>query len=189
MLTIGGERVRGALSESAPGPRRRELEVSLGSGLHGAAHGGFGPWIREPARDLDPVLGEEADAVLTGGMQVPVEGVLHAVEREERHRGGDAYVDPEHPGLYVLAPVSDGCPVLGEDRAGVTEGRAIGELYGLVQGIRPHHGEDRTEDLLASDAHLAAHVIQDRGPHEEAFLQRWFPAVEDDRCALFLAKD
>src|SRR5919199_1554080 len=188
MLATGGERVRGALSGSAPGPRRRGSALSLGSSLHGAAHGGFGPWIREPTRDLDLVLGEEADAVLTGGMQVPVEGVLHAVEREKRPRGGDAYVDPEHPGLYVLAPVPDGCPILGEDRAGVTERRAVGELYGLVQGIHPHHGEDRTEDLLTSDAHLAAHAIQDRRPHEEALLQRWLPAVEDDRCALFLAK-
>src|ERR687885_759695 len=149
MLATGGERVRGALSGSAPGPRRRGSALSLGSSLHGAAHGGFGPWIREPTRDLDLVLGEEADADLTGGMQVPVEGVLHAVEREERHRGGDAYVDPEHPGLYVLAPVSDGGPVLGEDRACVAEARAVGELDGLVEAADAHHGDDGTEDLLA----------------------------------------
>src|SRR3712207_7154734 len=53
----------------------------------------------------------------------PVEGVLYAVEREERHRSRYTYVHPEHPGLYLLAPVPDRRPVLGKDGAGIAEDR------------------------------------------------------------------
>src|SRR5215211_1910254 len=160
----------------------------LRSGLYGTPHGVFRPWLGEPAGYLDLVLGEEAHSVLTGGVQVSVEGVLHAVKREEGHRSGDAYVDPEHPGLYVLAPVPDCGPVLSEDGAGVPEGRCVGELYGLVQASCAHHREDGAEDLLSPDAHLAGHLIEDGGPEKEAFLQRWLAPVEHDLRPLILAE-
>src|SRR5215211_7503562 len=160
----------------------------LRSGLYGTPHGVFRPWLGEPAGYLDLVLGEEAHSVLTGGVQVSVEGVLHAVKREEGHRSGDAYVDPEHPGLYVLTPVPDCGPVLGEDGAGVPEGRCVSELYGLIQAICAHDREDGTEDLLSSDAHLAGHLIEDGGPEKETFLQRRLAPVEHDLRPLLLTE-
>src|SRR5215212_7889244 len=150
--------------------------------------GGTRSRVREVAYELDLVLGEEADAVLAGGVQVAVEGVLDAVEREERHWRCDAYVDPEHPRLHVLAPVADGGAVLGVDRAGVAEGRGVGELDGFFQAIHGHHREDGAEDLLPPDTHLPGHAVEESRAHEEAVFQGRLPAVERDGCALFFTE-
>src|SRR5215212_160449 len=150
--------------------------------------GGTRSRVREVAYELDLVLGEEADAVLAGGVQVAVEGVLDAVEREERHWRCDAYVDPEHPRLHILAPVADGGAVLGVDRAGVAEGRGVGELDGFFQAIHAHHREDGAEDLLPPDTHLPGHAVEESRAHEEAVFQGRLPAVERDRSALFFTE-
>lgn len=71
----------------------------------------LGRLFGEPAGDFDLILGKEPDPVLAGGVQVAIEGVFYANEREEGHRRGDAYVHPEHPGFDVprnfLAAVPD----------------------------------------------------------------------------------
>src|SRR5215218_2393525 len=111
----------------------------LRSGFDGAPYGVFWPRLGEPAGDLDLILGKEPHPVLAGGVQVPVEGVLHAVEREERHRRRHPDVHPEHPGLDVLAPVPDRRTRFGVDGAGVAERGSVGELDGLVEVIDAHH--------------------------------------------------
>src|SRR5215212_1202023 len=181
-------KAKGAPMNGAPSICFDEAQPCLRSGLHWAPHGLFWSLLGEPACDLDLVLGEEADAVLTRCVQVPVEGVLHAVEREERHRGGDADVDAEHSSLYFLAPVADGRAVLGVDRAGVAEGRGVGELYCLVEGPHAHHREDGAEDLLARHPHLSVYVIEYRRSEEEALLAGRLAPVEDDFSPLLLAQ-
>src|ERR687890_277677 len=95
--------------------------------------------VGEPARYLHLVLGKEAHPVLACGVQIPVEGVLHPVEREERHRGGDPHIDPEHPCLYRLPPVPYGRPVFGIDGASIAEVRAVCELDGLFERVHTNH--------------------------------------------------
>src|SRR5215207_5321149 len=181
----------GPLPQKAGSDPKRSLPgVQIGgrlrSGFDGAPYGVFWPRLGEPAGDLDLILGKEPHPVLAGGVQVPVEGVLHAVEREEGHRGGDPYVHAKHPCLYILPPVSHRSPVLGVDRAGVPKGRAVGELYGLIQRANPHHGEHRSEDLLARHAHSPIDPIEDGRSEEEAFLPWGLSAVEDDLSTLLL---
>src|SRR5918997_6076249 len=165
-------------------PRKTRLLAAV---LHGTFHRGRWARFGEPARDLDLVLGKETHPVLTGGVQVTVERVLYAVEREKCHRGRDANVYPEHPGLHVLAPVPDGGAVLGEDAAGVAERRAVVELDCLVEALYPDHREHGAEDLLAPDPHLAGHAVEDRRSHKEACFERRLATVEDYLRPLLLA--
>src|SRR5918997_1019273 len=161
--------------------------VLLATVLHGTFHSVRWARFGEPARDLDLVLGKETYPILTGGVQVTVERVLYAVEREEGHGGRDANVYPKHPGLYVLAPVPDGGAVLGEDAAGVAERRAVVELDGLVEALYPDHREHGTEDLLAPHPHLAGHSVEDRRSHKEAFFERRLTTVEYYLCPFLFA--
>src|ERR671916_1405761 len=161
--------------------------VLLATVLHGTFHSVRWARFGEPARDLDLVLGKETYPILTGGVQVTVERVLYAVEREEGHGGRDANVYPKHPGLYVLAPVPDGGAVLGEDAAGVAERRAVVELDCLVEALYPDHREHGAEDLLAPDPHLASHAVEYRRSHKEACFERRLATVEDYLRPLFFA--
>src|ERR1035441_8334667 len=60
------------------------------------------PWdhdaLEPPAHDY-LLLRVEADGVLAVGVEVAEEGVFPAGEGEERHGGGDAYVDADHADL------------------------------------------------------------------------------------------
>jgi hypothetical protein len=63
----------------------RKLEVIddsyLPCGLHRTVNRRGRSGLREPARDLDLVLGEEPGPVLAGGVQVAVEGFLYTVSK------------------------------------------------------------------------------------------------------------
>src|SRR5674476_224761 len=54
--------------------------------------------LEPPAHD-DLLLRVEAHRVLAVGVEVAEEGVFPAGEGEERHGGGDAYVDADHADL------------------------------------------------------------------------------------------
>src|SRR5919107_2858403 len=153
-----------------------------------ASGAGFSRRVGEPAGDLDLILGEEAHPVLARGVQIAVEGVLDPVERKKRHRCCDPDVYPEHPGLHPVPPVPYGGAVFGVDGAGVSEGRAVGELDGLVERLHTDHRKDGAEDLLAADPHLSRHTIEERRTHKEALLPGRLPAVEYDLGPLLLSQ-
>src|ERR1039458_9126380 len=83
----------------SPGRERRSPALS---GPHpiGSARPNF-PGHRAPTSRLEPtahdylLLGVKADGVFAVGVEVAEEGVLPAGEGEERHGGGDAYVDAD----------------------------------------------------------------------------------------------
>src|ERR1035441_6866806 len=80
--------------------------------------------LEPPAHD-DLLLRVEADGVFAVGVEVAEEGVFPAGEGEERHGGGDAYVDADHAELVAGTVMAGTFTAGGEDGRGVAEGAAI----------------------------------------------------------------
>src|SRR5690606_32659492 len=170
----------------APGPpagrARRELCRTWRRGRRGYAESAAGKL--SPARGDDLLARVELDRVVAVRVQVAVDRVLPAREREPRHGGCDAHVHADHPGLDAEA-VTPRCLAGGrEDRAGVAVARAVHELERLVEVAGPHDGEQRSEELLACDLGVAVAHLHDRRAEQRAGLVAGVAAVEDELRAL-----
>src|SRR5215211_100299 len=117
--------------------------------------------VRPPRRD-DLGLGEEADAVHSGHVQVAVERALPAREGEERHRRRDRNVDADHAGGDAAPEGARGRSAAREDRARVAELARRDRVERVVERPEPLERQHRAEDLLLRDAHLGPHVVEDR---------------------------
>ena len=70
--------------------------------------------LEPPAHDY-LLLGVEADGIFAVGVEVAEEGVLPTGEGEERHRGGDAYVDADHADFAAGTVLAGALAAGGED--------------------------------------------------------------------------
>src|ERR1700736_5175212 len=83
--------------------------------------------IRYLARRLNPaghddlLLGVELDGIAAVSVQIAEERLLPAGKREERHWGGDTYIDAHHAGFDARGVIAGGLAVGSEDGRRVAE--------------------------------------------------------------------
>src|ERR1035437_3084805 len=99
--------------------------------------------LEPPAHDYF-LLRVEADGVFAVGVEVAEEGVFPAGEGEERHGGGDAYVDADHADLAAGTVLAGALTAGGEDGCGVAEGG----IDSVVEGVHADYREHRTKEIL-----------------------------------------
>ena len=69
-----------------------------------------------------------------------------------------------------MREVPRGVAVPGEDRGAVAELVLVDEPERLLVVLRPHHAQDRPEDLFLVDTHVRGHAVEDAAADEEAVL-------------------
>ena len=74
-------------------------------------------------------------------------------------------------GAHALGDVEGLGDVGGVDRAAEAVGRVVGDAHRLVDVVERQDRQHRAEDLLAGDAHVVAHVGEDRRLQEVAARQ------------------
>src|ERR1700690_1560932 len=100
----------------------------------------------EPARRHGLLLRVELHGLAPLDMEVPEEGGVPPGEREHRHRGGDADVDPHHPRLDPVLELAGRGPRRRENGGPVPVRGAVRRLYRGAEVLHPHDVEDRPED-------------------------------------------
>src|SRR2546423_3408749 len=83
--------------------------------------------IPKPPRRNDLLLGVKLHAFFSLNVQIAVEGIVPAGEREHRHSGGHPHVFDDHPGLLPGVGFSRGIG----GQSGKTSGRSVN---GAVSG-------------------------------------------------------
>ena len=95
---------------------------------------------------------------------------LPASEGVEGQRHRNRHVHPNHANGDAGGEVARRVTIAGEDRNAIAIFMLRGQAQRLLVGAGPHHREDRAEDLLAIDAHLGAHMVEQAAAHVEAVL-------------------
>src|ERR1035438_1951367 len=90
-----------------------------------ARNGQAGRPVLPPAGHDYFLLGVEADGVFAVGVEVAEEGVFPAGEGEERHGGGDSYVDADHADFAAGTVLAGGLTAGGEDGGGIAQGAGV----------------------------------------------------------------
>src|SRR3546814_3349210 len=88
----------------------------------------------------------------------------------EGPRHGDRHVDAHHAGPHPADKGLRRIAVAGEERGAVAELMGVDEAKRLVEALGAHDREHRPEYLLAVDAHLGRHLVEQRAADEEALL-------------------
>src|ERR1700685_2029081 len=113
--------------------RERESAVTISPFLiRSAIAGSLPPDVvhraAEPPRGDRLLLGVELHGFAALDVEVPVEGLVPAGEREHGHRGRHPHVDPDHAGLDAVLELPRRPAGRGEDRRPVAIGRLVGRL-------------------------------------------------------------
>src|SRR6516164_1700331 len=164
---------------SLPGGRHGELRP-LGRALRPALHDGFLPRV-------------ETHAFLTVGVHVSEQAVLPAAEAVPGHGHGNRHIDTHHADLDAAPEFARNVAIAGVAGHAIGERMRIHELHCGREVRHAHAGEYRAKDLLAVDAHLRGHMVEQRRSEPEALLvtgdgegrtaQRVAPAIHDQRGA------
>src|SRR3546814_3604758 len=80
------------------------------------------------------------------------------------------HVDAHHAGPNTAEKGLRRIAVAGEGRGAVSELMGVDEAKRLVEALGAHDREHRPEYLLAVDAHLGRHLVEQRAADEEALL-------------------
>src|SRR6218665_117954 len=108
--------------------------------------------------------------------------LLHTAQRclgAVVHRG----VDPHAARLHLAHGAQRLRQVLRPDGGREAENAVVGDGDGVLEGVEGHHGEHRSEDLLAQQRRVGVHAGHQRRLHEVAALVARAPAAADHRGA------
>src|SRR6202011_3427395 len=114
--------------------------------------------------------GVEAHAFHAVHRHVAEQGALPAAKAVERHRHRDRHVDADHADLDAVGEFARGIAIAGEDRDAVAVFVVVDELDRVLEIGRPHHRQDRPEDLLPVDPHLGLDLVEQTAAEEKAVL-------------------
>ena len=109
--------------------------------------------------------------LLPVSLGVAVHRVARATEREERHRGGDPDVHPDHARLDLVFELPRGGPALGVDASRIGEPARVDQVDHLVHVLAADDAHHRPEDLLFGDGHVGRDVVEDGRAYEKAVRQ------------------
>src|SRR5438270_8153684 len=123
-----------------------------------------------PALRDDLVLGPEAQALLSVLADVAEAGALPSAEAVVGDRHRDRHVDPDHPDVDTRGELPRGMAVAGKDGDAVAIGMLRRQAHGLLEILRPHHLQDRPENLVLVALHPRLHMVEEGRTDEEAFL-------------------
>lgn len=119
-----------------------------------------------PAFDLDRLVRVEVHRVLALGVEVAEKRALSAAEMEKAHRRADADVDPDVPGIDLVAVRPGLASALGVQRGGVAVLGAVDHLDGLVEVVDRRQTQHGPKDLRPGDLHVDRDALQQRRTEE-----------------------
>ena len=103
-------------------------------------------------------------------VKVAEERTLPAAEGEEGHRHGYRNIHSDHADVHLFVKAPRRTSGVREDGGAIAVGVGIDHLDRFIDGIGAQHGQDGTEDLVAINAHLGFHAIEQRRAEVEAAL-------------------